>query len=105
MLHSLATASPELNLDNPPSPQGTEVMHRSGRRPARVLRPTAHPPRVTYEGAVFKLKHGDQLIDVVMDSTGIHFRQPGGDSVAGHLDWDQALAMSLFPRGVREPAA
>ena len=80
-------------------------MQRSGRRPARLRRPSAHPPRVTADGAVFKLKYGDELIDVVLDATGIHFLHSGTASAAGHLDWEQALGMSLFPRRAREPAA
>ena len=42
---------------------------------------------------------------MVLDATGIHFLQSGTASAAGHLDWEQALGMSLFPRRAREPAA
>ena len=80
-------------------------MQRSGRRPARLRRPSAHPPRVTAEGAVFKLWWEGALIDVVLDATGIRFRQAGNSSAAGHLDWERALGMAHLPRSAREPAA
>ena len=80
-------------------------MQRSGRRPPRLRRPSAHVPRLRDEVRHIKLFVKGELIDVVLDETGIHFSQTGTGSATGHLDWERALGMSLFGQGTREPAA
>ena len=48
-------------------------------------------------GVPIKLFVGQELIDVWLDETGIHFRHPDGTTTEGHLPWTMAIAMSLVP--------
>jgi hypothetical protein len=48
-------------------------------------------------GVSLKLHVDDEMIDVWLDDSGIHFSHPDGTSTQGHLPWGIAIAMSLIP--------
>ncbi len=52
-------------------------------------------------GVQLKLWIDDELIDVWLDDTGIHFRHPTGTRTEGHLPWSVAISTSLLPPSLR----
>jgi hypothetical protein len=47
-------------------------------------------------GFPLELQIGQEIIDVWVDDTGIHFRQAGARHPGGTLPWGIAIAMSLI---------
>ncbi len=52
-------------------------------------------------GVSLKLWIDQELIDVWLDDTGIHFRHPSGTQTEGHLPWSVAISTSLLPQALR----
>jgi hypothetical protein len=61
-----------------------------------VLRPASVPD----DDTALELAVGDEIIEVRVDRTGIHFRHPRARS-GGSIPWDMALALSLLPEEMR----
>ena len=56
-------------------------------------------------GVSLKLHIDDEMIDVWLDDTGIHFSHPDGTATRGDLSWGIAIAMSLLPPQLPRMAA
>ena len=48
-------------------------------------------------GCSIELQIGQEVIEVWLDETGIHFSQAGAANPGGTLPWGEAIAMSLIP--------
>lgn len=57
--------------------------------------------RASHALPTLELEVGEEIVEVRLDTEGIHFRHPDGSETQGHLSWDVAIAMSLLPEGMK----